>query len=121
MDLDKRAHSTQLSHPKTTPGRPAEACAREKQNHYIETINYKRSILLFTNFLAIAFTRKRLFHAFLLTRFQIKRVTLYFLDNVLGLHLAFETAQSIFEGFSFLNTNLCQEKYTSQSGLTGLI
>ena len=79
------------------------------------------SVLLFTNLLAVAFARKRLFHALLFTWLQVKGVTLYFFDNVLGLYLAFEAAQGIFEGFSFLNTNLCQEKYTSQSGLTGLI
>ena len=42
-------------------------------------------------------------------------MTLDFLDNVFGLHLSFETAQGILEGFAFLNSNLCQEKYTSKS------
>jgi hypothetical protein len=40
-------------------------------------------------------------------------VTLDFLDDVFGLHLALETAQSILKGFAFLNTNFCQVKYTS--------
>jgi hypothetical protein len=38
-------------------------------------------------------------------------MTLYFLDNVFGLHLALETAQSILKGFALLNSNLCQKKH----------
>jgi hypothetical protein len=37
-------------------------------------------------------------------------MTLYFLNNVFGLHLSLETAQSILKGFAFLNSNLCHEK-----------
>ena len=50
-------------------------------------------ILLLTDLLAIALASKRLFHAFLLTWFQIKGVTLNFLDNVFRLHLALEASQ----------------------------
>src|SRR5271168_5364217 len=42
-------------------------------------------VLLLTDLLAIALASKRLFHALLFTRFQIKRVTLDFLDNVFRL------------------------------------
>ena len=77
--------------------------------------------MLFTNFLAIALTRERFFYALLFTWFQIKGVTLDFLDNVFGLYLALEAAQSIFKGFAFLYSNLCQEKYTSKRSQLGCI
>jgi hypothetical protein len=76
-------------------------------------------ILLLTDFLAIALACQRFFYAFLLTWFQIKRVTLDFLDNVFGLHLAFEASQGILKGFAFLYSNLCQEKYTSKQSQYG--
>jgi hypothetical protein len=68
-------------------------------------------VLLLTDLLAIALARERFFHAFLFTGLQIKRVTLYFLDNVFSLHLALEAAKGILKGFAFLYSNLCQEKH----------
>ena len=76
-------------------------------------------ILLLTDLLAIALACKRLFHALLLTWFQIKRVTLDFLDNVFRLHLALEAPQCVLKGFAFLYSNLCQEKYTSKHSQSG--
>ena len=76
-------------------------------------------ILLFTNLLTIALTCQRFFHAFLLTWFQIKRMTLDFLDDVFGLHLALKAPQGILKGFAFLYSNLCQEKYTSKQSQSG--
>jgi hypothetical protein len=73
-----------------------------------------RLILLLTDLLPIALASKRLFHAFLFTGFQIKRMTLDFLDNVFSLHFALEAPQGILKGFAFLYSNLCQEKYTSK-------
>jgi len=78
-------------------------------------------VLLLADLLAIALTRERFFDALLFTWFQIKGVTLDFLDNVFGLHLALEAAQSIFKGFAFLYSNLCQEKYTSRLSQLGYI
>ncbi len=66
-------------------------------------------VLFFPDLLAIAFACQRFFHAFFLARFQIKGVPLDLLDNVFGLHLAFKAAQSIFKGFAFLYSNLCQD------------
>jgi hypothetical protein len=66
-------------------------------------------ILLLTNLLTIALTSERFFHTLLLTWFQIKRVTLYFLDNVFRLHLALKAPQCVLKGFAFLYSNLCQE------------
>ena len=76
-------------------------------------------ILLLTDLLAIALASKRFFHALLFAGFQIKRVTLDFLDNVFRLHFALEATQSILKGFAFLYSNLCQEKYTSKPSQSG--
>jgi hypothetical protein len=76
-------------------------------------------VLLLTNLLAIALTCERFFHALLFTRLQIKRVTLDFLDDVFGLHLALKAPQGILKGFAFLYSNLCQEKYTSKQSQSG--
>ena len=76
-------------------------------------------VLLLTDLLAIALACKRLFHAFLFTGLQIKRVTLDFLDNVFCLHLALKAPQGILKGFAFLYSNLCQEKYTSNHSQWG--
>ena len=76
-------------------------------------------VLLLADLLAITLTCERFFHALLFTWFQIKGVTLDFLDNVFGLHLALKAPQSIFKGFAFLYSNLCQEKYTSKQSPIG--
>ena len=39
-------------------------------------------------------------------------MTLDLLDNVFLLHLALETAQSVFEGFTLLQSYFCQMRYT---------
>ena len=82
-------------------------------------ITERNLILLFTNLLTITLTCQRFLHAFLFTRFQVERVTLDFLDNVFGLHLALKAPQGILKGFAFLYSNLCQEKYTSKQSLSG--
>ena len=66
------------------------------------------SILLFAHFLASAFSSKRSFHAFFFTRFQVKGVAFYLFNNVFLLHFALKTAQSVFEGFSLLQSNFRQ-------------
>jgi hypothetical protein len=76
-------------------------------------------ILLLTDLLAITLASERFFYALLFAGFQIKRVTLHFLDNVFRLHFALEAAQSIFKGFALLYSNLCQEKYTSKPSQSG--
>jgi len=68
-------------------------------------------VLLLADFLTITLTGERFFNTLLLARLEIEGMTLYFLDDVFGLHLALETAQSILKGFAFLNSNLCQEKH----------
>src|SRR5271154_5389317 len=81
-----------------------------RQKHLTATTQLnKQLVLLFTNLFAITLASQRFLHALLLTRLQIKRVTLDFLDNVFGLHLALKTPQRILKGFAFLYSNLCQK------------
>lgn len=79
----------------------------------------ERLVLFLTNFLSITFPSERFFDALLLAWLQIEGVTLDLFDDVFGLHFALEAAQSVFERLAFLNANLCQGEYTSQSGLNG--
>lgn len=72
-------------------------------------------VLLFANLFTIAFPRQCFFHALLFARLQVKRMTLYFFDDVFRLNLAFEPSQRVLKGFALLNSNLCQRKYTSPS------
>ena len=86
----------------------------------IFTISYKQGngpplgvaahdlVLFFTRFLAAALTGQCFFHALLLARLQVKGVTLDLLDNVFLLHLALETPQRVFEGFTLLKSNFRQ-------------
>src|SRR5579875_849310 len=73
-----------------------------------------RLILLLANFLAIALACKGFLDAALFAWLQVEGVTLDLFDDVLGLHFALEAAQGVLERFPFLNTNLCQKKYTSK-------
>jgi hypothetical protein len=50
-----------------------------------------------TDLLAAAFPCQRLLDAFLFTRFQVKGMSLYFLNDVFLLNLSFETPQRIFD------------------------
>jgi hypothetical protein len=94
-DQDSRAHS----HPNPSPVRML--------------------VLFFTNLLPVTLASERFFNALLLAWFQIEGVALDLFDDVFGLHFALEAAQCVFERLAFLNANLCQGKYTSQSGLIG--
>ena len=78
-------------------------------------------VLLLTNLLAVALAGQCFLHPLLLTRLQVKRVTFYFFDNVFRLHFTLEPAKSVLKRFTFLNTNLCQGKYTSKPSLIGFI
>ncbi len=76
-------------------------------------------VLLFTDFLAVTLASERFFDALFLTGLQIEGVTLDLFDDVFSLNFTFEAAQGVLERFTFLNANLCQGKYTSQSGRYG--
>src|ERR1700688_618524 len=67
-----------------------------------------RLILLFANFLTSALASERGFHSFFLTWFQVKGVAFNLFNNVFLLHFALEAAQSVFEGFTLLQSNFRQ-------------
>jgi hypothetical protein len=70
------------------------------------------SILLLTNLFTGALASECGLDALLLTGLQVKGVALDLFNNVFLLHLALETAQSILEGFTLLQSNFCQAEYT---------
>jgi hypothetical protein len=65
-------------------------------------------VLLLACFLAAAFASQRLLDSFSLAGLQVKRVTLDFLDDVLGLYLTLEPPKRIFKGFTLLKSNFRQ-------------
>jgi hypothetical protein len=65
-------------------------------------------ILFFTCFLAATLASQRFFYPLPLAGLQVKRVTLYFLDYVLGLYLSLEPPKRVFEGFTLLKSNFRQ-------------
>ncbi len=66
------------------------------------------SVLFLACFLAAALASQCFFYPLPLAGLQVKRVTLYFLDNVLGLHLPLEPPKRVFEGFTLLKSNFRQ-------------
>ena len=77
------------------------------------------SVLLLPRLFSASLASQRFFHTFLFTRFQIKRVPFDFLDDVFLLHLAFEPAQRVFEGFSLLQSYFRQRNNTPKLALSG--
>jgi hypothetical protein len=69
-------------------------------------------VLLFTSLFTTPFTRQSFLHAFLLAWFEVKGMSLDFLDNVFLLYLSLKATQGIFEGFSLLQSDFCQLNYT---------
>jgi hypothetical protein len=65
-------------------------------------------VLLFTCLLAAALASQRFFYTLSLARLKVKRVTLHFFNYVLGLYLAFESPERVFEGFPLLKSNFRQ-------------
>jgi hypothetical protein len=61
---------------------------------------------------AVALTRQSFLGTLLLTRFQVEGMPLDFLNDVLLLDLALETAQRAFQGFSILDVDFCQTRLT---------
>ena len=64
--------------------------------------------MLLANFLTSALASERGLHAFFFTGFQIKGVALDLFNDVFLLHFALETAQSVFEGLTLLQSNFRQ-------------
>jgi hypothetical protein len=69
-------------------------------------------ILLLTRLLTGTLASQCGLHALFFARLQVKGVTLDLLNNVFLLHLALETAQSIFEGLTLLQSYFGQKRYT---------
>ena len=65
-------------------------------------------VLFFARFFASTLASKSGFDTLFLAWLQVEGVTLNLLDNVFLLHLALEAAQSVFEGFTLLQSNFCQ-------------
>jgi hypothetical protein len=63
-------------------------------------------------FFSVALARESFLGALLLTRLQVEGMSLDFLDDVLLLDLALETAQRAFQGFSVLDVDFCQTRLT---------
>src|SRR6185437_43255 len=80
-----------------------------------------RLILLFPSLLAIPLARQCFFDAALLAWFQVKGVTLDFLDNIFRLHLTLKPAQRVFKRLAFLHANLCQRDTPPTWPKAGLI
>ncbi len=66
-------------------------------------------VLLFACFLAAPFASQRFLDSFSLSGLQAKRVTLDFLDYVLGLYLTLEPQKRVFKGFTLLKSNFRQQ------------
>ena len=96
----------------TPQSEAGEFCIRSRRR-------YESLVLFLTNFLTVTLASERFFDALFLAWFQIEGVTLDLFDDVFGLNFTFEAAQGVLERFTFLNANLCQGEYTSQSGLIG--
>jgi hypothetical protein len=98
-----------------TPGRGGPLL----HHSYSYCVSPVASVLLLANLLTSTFASQRGFHAFFLARFQVKGVALYFFNNVFLLHFTLETAQSVFEGLTLLQSNFRQtETPPSPSGRT---
>src|SRR5438309_3287125 len=72
-------------------------------------------ILLSAGLFPGALSRQRFFYSALRTWLQVERVTLHFLDDVLGLNLALEPAQGILDGLILLQSNFCQSVHPQPS------
>ena len=64
--------------------------------------------------LPVSFAGKRLLSPELLSRLQIERVSLHFLDDVFLLDFSLEAAEGIFECLALLKLYFSQTQYTSQ-------
>jgi hypothetical protein len=78
-------------------------------------------VLFFTCFLAAALASERFFDSLPLAGLQVKRVTFYFLNDVLGLYLSFEPPKRVFEGFSLLKSNFRQRTTPPHSSYVDLL
>jgi hypothetical protein len=82
--------------------------ARIEQSRSGKERPFPALVLFFACLLSRALPSQRSLYPLFLAGLQVEGVSLDLLDNVFLLHLAFETAQSILEGFALLKPNFCQ-------------
>ena len=91
-----------------------------KQGHPGKGATLCRLILFLARFLSSTFASQRGLDALFLAGLQVEGVALDLLDNVFLLHLAFEAAKSVLEGFTLLKSYLSQlDTPPDLSGRTG--
>jgi hypothetical protein len=69
---------------------------------------HRLSVLLLTSLFPAAFACEGFLDTLFLAGLQVKGVALNLLDNVFLLHLALETSQRVFEGFTLLKSDFRQ-------------
>ena len=79
-----------------------------KQGHPGKGATLCCSILFLARFFSSTFASQRCFDALFLAGLQVEGMALDLLDNVFLLHLAFEAAQSVLEGFTLLKSYFSQ-------------
>jgi hypothetical protein len=70
---------------------------------------------LFANLLSGTLLRQSLLHPASLARLQVVGVTFHFLNDVLGLDLALEAAQGVFQRLTLLQSNFCHSHHPQTS------
>ena len=78
----------------------------------LKTATHRLSVLLLASLFATPFPCQSFLDTLFFAGLQVKGVALNLLDNVFLLHLALETSQRVFEGFSLLNSDFRQTYYT---------
>src|SRR5579859_666319 len=72
------------------------------------SVAIRAGVAVFADFLFRPLARQGLLYAALFSRLQVIRMPLHFLDDVLGLYLAFEPAERVLQRLAFLQSNFCQ-------------
>lgn len=86
------------------------AARAEKGRSTIEMLRPSGLFDFPATFLPVAFSGQCLLYAKLFTWFQVKRMSLYFFDDVFLLHFALEPAQCVFQSFTILESYFSQTK-----------
>lgn len=72
-------------------------------------------VLFLAYLLPVPLASQRFFHALLLAGFQVKRMPLYFLDDVFCLYLTFEAAEGILQRLALLHSYFRQYSHPQTS------
>jgi len=108
-----------LLHSRVHRQRPPRTQRAKKKGAALASGGPPALLLFLSSFLPAALACQRFLDTLLFAGLQIKRVALYFLDDVFLLHLPLEAAQCVFEGFSLLQSDFRQKLHpqTSPDGL----